>query len=227
MKMKIAPTLMMLAALVVAAVAVPAMAQPDGHGRPDDAGRPDGAGQGNGADRANGTDRGNGTDQANRSAGPRGPPAHAVERMEARCEAVENETGQRPAACDRLAEIHDGEHRARRVAHAGLGALAAWEHLNETLSKLEAKFEAKLAQDNLTANQTAAYQAKLDKIDAMQERLAERISSMDERIAGVEERHEAVREHVAQRIAARGEGGRPGFAQGDDPDDAEGNETIE
>ncbi len=183
-------TLLTIALFVVGAVAVPAMADPD---HADD--RRDGA-----KDKA--------SDKASDKAAERDErrAAHdakhderrnaTIAQAQARCDAYENETGRDLPACDRLSEIHEHGKQARRAAHALIKAIDALEHRVVTLEKLEVKFMEKLEGENLTANQTAAYEAKIVRIQAAQNKTLDKIEKMEERLDKLSAKWDKVRDHV-------------------------------
>jgi len=98
--------------------------------------------------------------------------------------------------CMKVGEFAEKAFKARRAAHALLGAINATERQWARLNATEARLQAKLAGGNLTANETAAIQHRLDRIDAKQERLAGRLERLEERLARLHEKWAAVREHV-------------------------------
>lgn len=101
---------------------------------------------------------------------------------------------------------------ARREGRALVGAIAALERQIGRLEVREMHLEEKLASGNLTGNQTAeSVQAAIDKIDAAQERLAEKLDKLKARLAALHEKWQSVRDEVKER--------RRGDAQDDDQDD--------
>lgn len=110
-----------------------------------------------------------------------------------------NESAER--RCMKVGEFAEKAFKARRAAHALLGAINATERQWAKLNATEERLEAKLAAGNASANETAAIEKRLERIDAKQERLADRLERLRERLAGLHERWDAVREHVAERRA--------------------------
>ncbi len=119
-----------------------------------------------------------------------------IAKAQARCDAYENETGRDLPACDRLDDIYEHGKQARRAAHALIKAIDALEHRIVTLEKLEVKFMEKLEGDNLTANQTAAYEAKIVRIQAAQNKTLDKIEKMEERLDRLSAKWDKVRDHV-------------------------------
>lgn len=130
-----------------------------------------------------------------------------------RCEADENGTGDESRVCKAAKAAHKADKQARRAADHAFKALFGLEKRLFKLELLEAKFEAKL-EGNITENQTAAFEAKLEKIDAAQNATQMRIDDARERLEGLKDRWAAVHEHIeGKKIAI--------CHQGDD-----GNKTI-
>ncbi len=182
-------TLLTLAMFVVGAIAAPAMADPDhADDRRQDA-----------KDKAD--DRASKRDEAMEKRD-----AHAakhderrnatIAKAQERCEQYEERTGRDLKACDRLEEVHDEPKSARRAAHALMKAIDALEHRIVTLEKLEVKFMEKLEGDNLTANQTAAYEAKIVRIQAAQNKTLDKIEKMEDRLEGLKAKWDKIRDHV-------------------------------
>src|SRR5687767_15527701 len=69
--------------------------------------------------------------------------------------------------------------KARREAHALHGAIGALERRLGRLEAREIALEQSLEDGNLTANETAAIEAKIAKIDAHQDRMAERLQALE------------------------------------------------
>ncbi len=179
-------TLFTIALFVVSAIAVPALADPD---HADD--RKDAAKE-RASDKAAERDDKRGDHMAQKDERKNATIAKAQER----CDAYENRTGRDLPACDRLKEVHDEPKQARRAAHALIKAIDALEHRVVTLEKLEIKFMEKLEGDNLTDNQTAAYEAKLVRIQAAQNKTIEKIEKMEERLEKLKAKWSAVRDHA-------------------------------
>ncbi len=182
-------TLLTIALLVVGAIAVPAMADPDHADERKDAAK----------DKAAERD-------AKRDAAMEKREAHAekheerrnatIAKAQERCDAYENRTGRDLPACDRLKEVHDEPKSARRAAHALIRAIDALEHRIVVLEKLEVKFMEKLEGENLTANQTAAFEAKLVRIQEAQNKTLEKIEKMEQRLERLKAKWDAVRDHA-------------------------------
>lgn len=72
--------------------------------------------------------------------------------------------------------------KARREAHALHGAIAALERRIGRLEAREIALEQELEDGNLSANETARIEAKIAKIDSHQDRMAERLEALKERL---------------------------------------------
>ena len=107
--------------------------------------------------------------------------------------------------CMKQGDFAEKAFKARRAAHALLGAINATERQWARLNATEADLEAKLAAGNLTANETERIEHRLERIDAKQDRLEDRLEKLKERLAKLHEKWEAVREHVADQKARRHE----------------------
>ncbi len=178
-------TILTISLLVIGAVAIPAMAESD-H-RPDE--RPA---------RDERPDRNESRADKMEEMREKREARHneTVDRLKERCAAFENRTG-KDVDCDRLEKAHDKSHQARRAAHALIKAIDALEHRVVVLEKLEVKFMEKLEGENLTANQTAAFEAKLVRIQEAQNKTLEKIEKMEERLERLKEKWDKVRDHVA------------------------------
>jgi chromosome segregation ATPase len=109
-----------------------------------------------------------------------------------------NETEQR--RCMAVKEFFQGAHEARREGRALYGAIDAMERRIGRLEVREEALEQKLASGNFTGNETAAsIQEKIDKIEAHQERMMERLEHLRERLEALHEKWQSVRDHVAER----------------------------
>lgn len=109
-----------------------------------------------------------------------------------------NETEEK--RCMRHGEFAEKAFKARRAAHALLGAINATERQWARLNATEAMLEAKLAAGNFTGNETAAsIEKRLERIDAKQERVEERLEKLQERLGKLHAKWDAVREHVAEK----------------------------
>ena len=116
--------------------------------------------------------------------------------------------------CMKHGEFAEKAFKARRAAHALLGAINATERQMARLNATEDRLEAKLAAGNFSGNESAAaIEKRLERIDAKQERLEERLDALQERLAKLHEKWDAVRDHVAER--------RGGHHEDDDQDDDE------
>ena len=101
--------------------------------------------------------------------------------------------------CMKHGEFAEKAFKARRAAHALLGAINATERQWARLNATEDRLEAALAAGNLSANETERIEHRLEKIDAKQERLADRLEALKERLAKLHDKWAAVREHVDER----------------------------
>lgn len=99
--------------------------------------------------------------------------------------------------CMKHGEFAEKAFKARRAAHALLGAINATERQWARLNATEADLQAKLAAGNLTANETARIEHRLTKIDAKQDRLEDRLMALKERLGKLHDKWSSVREHVA------------------------------
>ena len=88
---------------------------------------------------------------------------------------------------------------ARRESHALIGAIAALERRIGRLEAREIALEQELEAGNLSANETAELQEKIEKIDSHQERMAERLEALRERLAALHEKWQSARDEVADR----------------------------
>ena len=84
---------------------------------------------------------------------------------------------------------------ARREARALVGAIAALERRLGRLEEREHLLEDRLAAGNLSANETAAIQQRLDKIEEHQDRMVEKLQDLRARLAALHDRWHAAREH--------------------------------
>ena len=105
--------------------------------------------------------------------------------------------------CMKHGEFAEKAFKARRAAHALLGAINATERQWERLNATEERLEARLAAGNVSANETERIEKRLERIDEKQERLEERLERLRERLAKLHDKWDAVREHVSER---RGKG---------------------
>ncbi len=119
----------------------------------------------------------------------------ALDRFAAKCREHTNETGEEARPCKAAKEAMKADKQARRAAEHSMKALFGLERRLDKLEMLEAKFEEKLAGDNVTANQTAAWEAKLDRIDQAQNVTQMRIDALQDRLDGLEGHAEA-RAHI-------------------------------
>ena len=88
---------------------------------------------------------------------------------------------------------------ARREARALYGAIGAIERQIGRLELREIALEQKIASGNLTANETAKAQEAIAKIDQHQERLAEKLEKLKDRLEALHAKWQSVRDHVADR----------------------------
>lgn len=195
-----AMTILIATALVLGAVAVPASAEhKDDHQRPDRADR-------DGRD-DNRTDDQNRTDKDRREEAKerrdeakenktRGPAAHATAKFLAKCEAYKNETGETHRKCEVAAHVAKPCVKDRRAAHAGLKAIDALEHRIVKLERFELRAMKALEDGNLTENQTAKLEAKMERIQAAQNKSIEKIDKIEERMERMKDRCDKVKDHI-------------------------------
>jgi chromosome segregation ATPase len=152
----------------------------------------------------------------------------ASERRDAAKERMENRSADREERKDRMREAHDawqdckhdanatgnesrrvrcGDERAfflnatkaRREGATLYGAIAALERRIGRLEAREIALEQQVASGNLSANETAESQEKIEKIDSHQERMVELLHKLQERLAALHEKWQSVRDHVAEK----------------------------
>jgi hypothetical protein len=87
--------------------------------------------------------------------------------------------------------------KARREAHALLGAIAALERRIGRLEAREIALEHQLEDGNLSANETAAIQQRIEKIDSHQDRMAEKLQDLRDRLEARHAKWQSVRDAVA------------------------------
>ena len=83
---------------------------------------------------------------------------------------------------------------ARRESHALVGAIAALERRIGRLEAREHELKDRLAAGNLSANETAALQEKIDKIDEHQDAMIDRLHQLQDRLAALHEKWHSARE---------------------------------
>lgn len=83
---------------------------------------------------------------------------------------------------------------ARRDGRALHGGIAAMERLLGRLEAREIALQDRLESGNLSANETASVQQRLERIEAHQERVAAKLEAMRERVAALHERWHTVRD---------------------------------
>lgn len=155
----------------------------------------------------------------------RGPRERAQERMENR--SAENRSADRQDRHERMRDAHDawqackrenstanvsmqercGDEKAyflnathaRREAHAHIGAIAALERQIGRLEVREMRLQDKLDDGNLSANQTASIQERIDAIQDAQERLADKLERLKARLGSLEEKWASARDEVKER----------------------------
>lgn len=107
---------------------------------------------------------------------------------------------------------------ARREAKALTGAIAALERQIGRLEVREMHLEGILESGNFTGNQTAgSVQEAIEKIDAHQERLAEKLEKLQARLDALHEKWQSVRDHVKDRRQGEGDDGEDDGESGDGP----------
>lgn len=157
--------------LVVGAVALPAVAQPDE--RPD---RPDRE------------DREERREQARERA------EAAREKYREHCAEPENETI--AERCEKARDVRDAGQQARRHAKALVEAIDALEHRIAKLEVMELRVNMALEDGNLTGNETAALEQRLERIDAAQQKAAERLMHLYEKLDMLKKRWDKVDDYV-------------------------------
>ncbi|HUR61427.1 MAG TPA: hypothetical protein VM286_03570 [Candidatus Thermoplasmatota archaeon] len=89
--------------------------------------------------------------------------------------------------------------KARRVAHALLGAIRAHERQLGRVEVRISEVEAKLAAGNLTGNQTHALEVRLEKLEARHDRLIEKIESEQAKLQRLHDKWSEVADHLRDR----------------------------
>ncbi len=92
-----------------------------------------------------------------------------------------------PGRCISMA-AHDPAHKARRAYHHISHHIDAVEHRIAKLEVKEYRIEEALAGGNLTENQTAAFEAKLERIEALQGELVEKLEDLYQQLRDLRER---------------------------------------
>lgn len=116
---------------------------------------------------------------------------------------------------------------ARREAKALTGAIAALERQIGRLEVREIHLEAKLASGNYTGNESAeSIQAAIEKIDAHQERLAEKLADLKARLAALHEKWQTVRDHVAASRHGQGDDEAGDGEEGDGGEDSSASPSV-
>lgn len=101
--------------------------------------------------------------------------------------------------CERAREIGDKANQARRAAHHAHQAADA---IQEAVFRLELKeYRARAALDDpeITEEQAANLTAKIDRIQAAQDKLLERAHDLRERVDDLKERWSEVKDHIESR----------------------------
>jgi hypothetical protein len=89
---------------------------------------------------------------------------------------------------------------ARREAHALIGAIIGLERRLGRLEERKILLEQELNDSsNLTGNQTAALQQRIDKIQAHEEKVVAELQKLRDHLKVLDDKWESVREHVAER----------------------------
>jgi chromosome segregation ATPase len=116
--------------------------------------------------------------------------------------------------CMKVKEFADHAFKARREAHALIGAIGALERRIGRLEVREHVLQAELDSGNFTGNDTAeSVQAEIDQIQEHQDQMVDRVLHLRERLEALHEKWQSVREHVAD-VRHKGEAD-----DGDLPDD--------
>ncbi len=225
-------TLLALTALVMGAIASPALAREhddeDGSDRPGRDARPDQAERKSDRQEAKSDrperhiaerckDAANSTDEipaaCKRIAKSMGALARC--RAAAADNSTDDNSSKLPSSCDRLLEVHDGEHKARRAAHAIIKAIDALEHRVARLEMKEMKIQEQLDEGNLTVENATKAQDRIDRIQEAQDKALERIEHLEARLEAIKERWDGAREHADAQKEKREK------AHGDHHDDEE------
>ncbi len=101
-----------------------------------------------------------------------------------------------PSSCERLIEVHSGEHKARRAAHAIVKAIDALEHRVARLEMKEMKLMDKLEDGNVTEENATKIEQHLERIQDAQNNTMERIMHLEARLDAIKERWDSARDHV-------------------------------
>lgn len=107
--------------------------------------------------------------------------------------------------------FHRATHAVREV-RATHGAIAALERQIGRLEVRQMELQDRIDDGNLTSNETAELQDRIAHIDDLQDRLADKLGDLRERLEARHERWSSVRKYIAER---------DGDDDGDDEDDDE------
>ena len=179
-----------LGLLALSAIAVPVLAKPgDGSGRP-------GPGPGPG-DRMNATERQDRV-QERRDAMRDAHDQWQDCKREYRDNHTLNDSMQQHCMADK--EFFLNATHARREAHALIGAIVGLERRLGRLEERKLILEHQLnGSSNLTANQTAELQHRIDKIQAHEEKVAAELQKLRDHLKALDDKWQSVREHIAER----------------------------
>ncbi|MGB1698125.1 MAG: hypothetical protein ACPHK8_06970, partial [Thermoplasmatota archaeon] len=140
-------------------------------------------------------------------------PDHASDRRDAarekadafrdHCKAPENDSVEE--RCQKARDKAKPEHQARREAHHLHHAIDALYKRVGKLEMMEYRIQEALDGGNLTDNETAEMEAKLDRIEMAQEKAILKIREMQAKMDTLKERHDKVRDHVDEMRAKRGD----------------------
>jgi type II secretory pathway component PulM len=130
-------------------------------------------------------------------------------------------------ASKRCEQIRDAEQpfkQARREANALSHAVDAMYKRVGKLEMKEFEIEQSMESGNLTDNQTAEAQDKLDRIDAAQEKALLKIQEMEAKLERLKAKWAEVRDHVDEMRAKRGDGHTDADDEDSDSDETEESE---
>jgi uncharacterized coiled-coil protein SlyX len=88
---------------------------------------------------------------------------------------------------------------ARREGHALVGAIAALERRLGRLEERQHLLEDRLASGNLTGNESAAIQQRIDKIEDHQDKMVEKLQDLRARLADLQGKWQTVRHDLDER----------------------------
>lgn len=122
------------------------------------------------------------------------------------CSDEDNLTEREQERCDRIRSAHEPGHEARRAGHALVKAIDAHYARVGKLEMKEYEAEQRLADGNLSANDTERLEHALVVIQAQQNKTLDRIAHLEERLGALQAKWSEVEEHVREQRAKRGAG---------------------